>query len=132
MAMFKPTNLRSPLGRARGLGAAKEGLHHWWVQRITALALVPLTFWFVASLIGLAHDEPGAFFEWLLSPFNATALVLFIAVGLHHGVLGMQVVLEDYVSDHGTRTALILLTKLIGYGLAALAIVSTLIVTMGG
>jgi succinate dehydrogenase / fumarate reductase membrane anchor subunit len=132
MAMFKPTNLRSPLGRARGLGAAKEGLHHWWAQRVTALALVPLTFWFVASLISLAHDEPGAFFEWLLSPLNATALVLFIAVGFHHGVLGLQVVLEDYVSDHGTRTVLILLTKLIGYGLAALAIVSTLIVTMGG
>jgi succinate dehydrogenase / fumarate reductase membrane anchor subunit len=132
MAMFKPTNLRSPLGRARGLGAAKEGLHHWWAQRITALALIPLAIWFVASVIGLAHADPGAFYEWLLSPLNATALVLFIAVGFHHGVLGVQVVLEDYVSDHGMRTVFIILTKFIGYGLAALAIVSTLIVTMGG
>jgi succinate dehydrogenase / fumarate reductase membrane anchor subunit len=132
MAMFKPTNLRSPLGRARGLGAAKEGLHHWWAQRLTALALIPLTIWFATSIICLAHAEPGEFYEWLLSPLNATALILFIAVGFHHGVLGLQVVLEDYVASHGTRTALIILTKFIGYGLAALAIVSTLIVTMGG
>jgi succinate dehydrogenase / fumarate reductase membrane anchor subunit len=130
--MLGPSNMRSPLGNARGLGSAKEGLHHWWAQRVTALALIPLTIWFVASLIHLAHGEPGAFYEWLLNPCDATAFILFIAVGFHHGVLGMQVVLEDYVSDHGTRTAAVLLTKFIGYGLAALAIVSTLIVTMGG
>jgi len=132
MAMFKSTNMRSPLGRARGLGSAKEGLHHWWGQRITALALIPLTVWFVASLICVAHGEQGAFFEWLLSPINATALILFIAVGYHHGVLGLQVVIEDYVSNHGARTVAVLVTKCVGYALAALAIVSTLIVTMGG
>ena len=130
--MFKSTNLRSPLGRARGLGTAKEGLHHWWMQRLTAVALVPLTFWFVYSLIRLAHGDNGAFYEWMLSPVNATALILFIVVGIHHGVLGLQVVIEDYVSTHGTRTVAIILTKFVGYSLAALAVVSTLIVTLGG
>ncbi|TAK98676.1 MAG: succinate dehydrogenase, hydrophobic membrane anchor protein [Rhodospirillaceae bacterium] len=130
--MFKSTNLRSPLGRARGLGTAKEGLHHWWAQRVTAVALVPLSLWFVVSLIRLAHGENGGFYDWLLSPINATALILFIAVGFHHGVLGLQVVIEDYVGDHGRRTVLIMLTKLVGYALAALAIVSTLIVSLGG
>jgi len=130
--MFKAGNLRSPLGRARGLGAAKEGLHHWWAQRVTAVALIPLSIWFVASLIRLAHSEGGAFYDWLLSPINATALILFIAVGFHHGVIGLQVVIEDYVSDHGRRMVLVMFTQLVGYGLAALAIVSTLIVTLGG
>ena len=125
------TNLRSPLGRARGLGSAKEGLHHWWAQRITAVALVPLTLWFVYSLASMASGRTD-FDLWLLSPINAAALMLFIAVGVHHGVIGLQVVLEDYVVAHLARTVSILLVKLVGYGLAALAIVSTLIVTLGG
>ena len=97
--MFSPSNLRSPLGRARGLGSAKEGLHHWWGQRLTALALIPLTVWFVASVIGLAGTGYEEFVVWLASPLNATIMVLFFAVSLHHAQLGMQVVLEDYVSD---------------------------------
>jgi succinate dehydrogenase / fumarate reductase membrane anchor subunit len=125
------SSLRSPLGRARGLGSAKQGLHHWWAQRVTALALVPLALWFAISVARLASGRTD-FDLWLLSPLNAAALVLFIVVGFHHGVLGMQVVLEDYVSGHGARTVSILLVKLLGYGLAALAVVSTLIVTLGG
>ena len=125
------SNLRSPLGRARGLGSAKEGLHHWWAQRITAVALVPLTIWFVVSVVALAAGRTD-FGLWLLSPINAAALMLFIAVGVHHGVIGLQVVLEDYVAGHAARTVSVLLVKLVGYGLAALAIVSTLIVTLGG
>ena len=130
--MFTPSNMRSPLGRARGLGSAKEGVHHWWAQRVTALALLPLVVWFVVSLVCLAHGDTASFYEWLLSPLNATGLILFAVVGYHHGVLGVQVVIEDYVSDHGTRTAAILLTKFVGYALAALTTVSALIVTMGG
>lgn len=131
MSNSPATNLRSPLGRARGLGSAKEGLHHWWAQRITAVALVPLTIWFVYSVASMASGRMD-FDLWLLSPINAAALMLFIAVGVHHGVLGLQVVLEDYVPGHFARTVSILLVKLVGYGLAAMAIVSTLIVTLGG
>jgi succinate dehydrogenase / fumarate reductase membrane anchor subunit len=129
--MFSSNNLRSPLGRARGLGSAKEGLHHWWAQRLTALALIPLTVWFVASVVGLAGGGYDEFAFWLASPCNATAMILFFAVTFHHAQLGMQVVLEDYVSDHGWRVGSIIVVKFICYGLAALGIVSTLLVTFG-
>ena len=130
--MFKVSNLRSPLGRARGLGSAKDGLHHWWAQRLTAVALVPLTLWFTATLIRLSGTGYEDFIYWVASPFNATVLILFVAMAFHHAVLGLQVVLEDYVVDHGTRAVSILFVKFVCYGLAAFAIVSTLIVTLGG
>ena len=130
--MFASHNLRTPLGRARGLGSAKEGLHHWWVQRLTSLALIPLTVWFVASIVGLAGSGYEEFVVWLSNPCNAALMALFFGVGLHHAQSGMQVVLEDYVSHHGWRIATIIVVKFICYGLAALGIVSTLIVTFGG
>ena len=132
--MFASNNLRSPLGRARGLGSAKEGLHHWWAQRLTALALIPLTVWFVAGLIHLATGgEPyEAFMGWIANPCNATLLILFLGVSFHHAQLGIQVVLEDYVSCHAWRTGTIIAVKFACYGLAALGIVSTLICCFGG
>jgi succinate dehydrogenase / fumarate reductase membrane anchor subunit len=129
--MFDAHNLRSPLGRARGLGSAKDGLHHWWVQRLTALALIPLTVWFVASIVGLIGASYEDVRAWLQGPVNATAMVLFLAVSLHHAHLGVQVVLEDYVASHGLRVASVIIVKLLCYGLAALGIVSTLVVTFG-
>ena len=132
-------DLRSPLGRARGLGSAHEGLHHWWLQRLTSLALIPLTLWFAVEIIRLVHGEfAGAghasyedFLAWLASPINATLMIVFIAVSFHHAVLGMQVVIEDYVAGHARRVASLIAVKLICYGLAALGIVSTLIVCFG-
>jgi succinate dehydrogenase / fumarate reductase membrane anchor subunit len=129
--MSASENLRSPLGQARGLGSAKDGLHHWWVQRLTALALIPLTVWFVASLIGLGGADYDTFVAWLARPVNCTLMILFFAAALHHAQLGMQVVLEDYVSSHGLRVGSIILVKFLCYGLAAFGIVSTLIVTFG-
>ncbi len=129
--MFASNNLRSPLGRARGLGSAKEGLHHWWAQRLTAVALIPLSIWFVASVIALTGSGYEEFALWLANPINTTALLLFLAVGFHHAQLGMQVVLEDYVSGHALRTTSIVFVKFICYGLAAFSIVSTLIVAFG-
>ncbi len=130
--MFAPHNLRSPLGRARGLGSAKDGLHHWWVQRLTALALIPLTVWFVFSVVGLAHSDFDTFRAWLSRPSNTTLMVLFFAAALHHAHLGVQVVIEDYVVSHGWRIGSTIAVKLACYGLMALGIVSTLIVTFGG
>ena len=129
--MFASHNLRSPLGRARGLGSAKDGLHHWWAQRLTSLALIPLTVWFVASIVGLAGSGYEEFVLWLATPCNATAMILFLAVTFHHAQSGVQVVLEDYVSHHGWRIASIIVVKFICCGLAAISIVSTLIVTFG-
>lgn len=125
------TSLRSALGRARGLGSAKEGTHHWWAQRVTALALIPLTLWFVYSVVKLSAGDYSDFVYWCRSPINATAMVLFLAVAFHHAQLGMQVVLEDYVSSHGSRTVFILLVKFACYALAALSIVSILTLTFG-
>jgi succinate dehydrogenase / fumarate reductase membrane anchor subunit len=132
--MFASNNLRSALGRARGLGSAKEGLHHWWAQRLTSLALIPLTVWFVAGLIHLATaGEPyEGFMGWIANPCNATLMILFLGVSFHHAQLGIQVVAEDYVSCHAWRTATVIAVKFACYGLAALGIVSTLICCFGG
>ena len=130
-------SLRSPLGRARGLGSAKEGVHHWWVQRLTAIALVPLCLWFVISVIrlGAIGGESGGtyqdFLVWLASPFNAAVMILFLGVAFHHAQAGVQVVLEDYVISNGLRLASIVLVKFLCYALAALSIVATLIVCFG-
>jgi succinate dehydrogenase / fumarate reductase membrane anchor subunit len=129
--MFGPTNLRSPLGRARGLGSSKTGLHHWWLQRLTAVALIPLTIWFVVSLIGLAGSGWEDYVQWIAGPINATVMILFLAVTFHHAQSGIQVVLEDYVAAHGTRIAAIIAVKFICYALAALSIISILIVAFG-
>ncbi|MSO72495.1 MAG: succinate dehydrogenase, hydrophobic membrane anchor protein [Rhodospirillaceae bacterium] len=129
--MFAHYNLRTPLGRARGLGSATEGLHHWWAQRLTALALIPLTVWFVAAVVGLAGSDYEQFVNWLSTPYNASAMILFLGVSFHHAQLGMQVVIEDYVGNHGWRIGTIVVVKFICCGLGALGIVSTLIVTFG-
>jgi succinate dehydrogenase / fumarate reductase membrane anchor subunit len=129
--MFASSNLRSPLGRARGLGAAKEGLHHWWLQRLTSLALVPLTVWFVAAVVGLAGSGYDEFAAWLSDPCTTAVMIGFLAVTFHHAQSGMQVVIEDYVASHALRIASIILVKFACYGLAILGIVCTLIVSFG-
>lgn len=125
------SSLRSPLGRARGLGSAKDGTHHWWIQRVTAIALIPLTLWLVASIIALSGSGHGAFILWFGQPINATVMVLFLGVSFHHAQLGMQVVIEDYVSHHGWRVTLNILVKFACYGLATLSIVSILTIAFG-
>lgn len=103
--------LRSPLGRVRGLGAAKDGVHHWWVQRVTAVALVPLTLWFVASLLVLTGASHGEVALWAARPHNAVLLLALIGATFWHGALGLQVVIEDYIHGEGTRLAATLAMK---------------------
>ena len=90
-------SLRSPLGRARGLGSAKEGVEHWWHQRLTALALIPLSLWFVASVAFMAGMDHATFIAWVGNPLVAVLLVLLIVALFYHLKLGVQVVIEDYV-----------------------------------
>ena len=130
--MFSSDNLRSPLGRARGLGSAKDGLHHWWAQRLTAIALVPLSMWFLAALIALAGTGHQEFVSWFADPIHATLMILFLAVTFHHTQLGVQVVIEDYVASHGLRLIAVVIVKFTCYGLATLSIVSVLLVNFGG
>jgi succinate dehydrogenase / fumarate reductase membrane anchor subunit len=105
-------SLRSPLGRVIGLGSAKGGSGHWYSQRITAVALVILGLWFIASLAMLGPGAPHAdVARWLGAPFPAVMALLLLGVGAYHAALGLQVVIEDYVADKGTRTVLIIAVK---------------------
>jgi succinate dehydrogenase / fumarate reductase membrane anchor subunit len=104
------SSMRHPEARVRGLGSAHHGLAHWWAQRLTALALIPLTLWFVAYLcVTVAHDYRAAVTS-LHSPVNAILMILLVLAGLHHGQLGLQVVIEDYTGGW-VRTTLIILVK---------------------
>jgi succinate dehydrogenase membrane anchor subunit len=114
--------LRSPLGRAIGLGSAKEGVNHWWWQRISAIALVPLALWFVIAVIGLAGADLDTVILWFDNPVAAVLFVLLIAATFSHGALGLQVVIEDYVQNEGARFAALIIMKLTAFLLAALGI----------
>jgi len=88
---------RNPLAVARGLGSASDGLGHWWKQRLTSIALVPLVIWFVVSMIGLAGQDRAHVLDWLHSPLHSLVFSLFLIVSLYHANLGLQKIYEDYV-----------------------------------
>ena len=115
-------SLRSPLGRVRGLGSAKEGTGHWWAQRLTAVALIPLMLWFVASIAGMAGAGHAAVLGWVGSPVVAILLILLIVAVFHHAQLGLTVVIEDYVHGEMTRLAAIIVVKLAAFALAVAAV----------
>lgn len=105
-------SLRSPLGTARGLGSAKSGTHHWWMQRLSAIALVPLSLWFVASLAGhVAAADHAAVVAWIGTPWVSIILVLFLASLFYHSQLGVQVVIEDYVHGEASKLVSLVLMK---------------------
>jgi succinate dehydrogenase / fumarate reductase membrane anchor subunit len=89
--------MRSPLGRAFGLGSAKDGVEQWWLERVTAIALVPLTLWFVASIVVHMNSDYATAIAWLRTPFDTTLMVLLLAALFWHTALGLQVVIEDYI-----------------------------------
>lgn len=103
---------RTELGRARGLGSAHGGLAHFWAQRVTAAALVPLVLWFVVSLVSLTgadHETARAFFA---APLGAVITLLLLGAGAYHMKLGLEVVIEDYVHNEGVKLALLVLNYL--------------------
>jgi succinate dehydrogenase / fumarate reductase membrane anchor subunit len=123
---------RTPLARARGLGSAKDGVGHWWAQRLTAIALIPLVVWFAVSLVMLSGADYTVVRAWIGSPLVMMLLTLIIVVGLHHGQLGMQVVIEDYVGSDGWKLALIVVVKFIAVLFGLGAIVAILRIGFGG
>lgn len=123
--------LRSPLGRALGLGSAKEGVEPWWLQRVTAVALVPLTLWFVAALVGHLGAEHAAAVAWLRSPLTAVAMILLVVATFVHMALGVQVVIEDYVHHEAAKIASLVLVRLACWALGAAALFAVLRVAFG-
>jgi succinate dehydrogenase / fumarate reductase membrane anchor subunit len=124
--------LRTPLSEARGLGSAREGVHHWWTQRLTALALIPLSLWLVAAFISILGADYATTVEWVRTPIVAVLLLLFIAAAFYHAQLGMQVVLEDYVHLGWAKVATIILSKFLMIALAFVAGFAVLRVALGG
>jgi succinate dehydrogenase / fumarate reductase, membrane anchor subunit len=125
-------SLRSPIGRVLGLGAAKEGVSHWWSQRVTSVALLFLGLWFVASLLRMPAFEYRVVVEWIGAPANAVLLLLLIATLVYHSQLGVQVVVEDYVQHHGLKIATMMLLTFAHVAIAALAIFAVLRLAFGG
>jgi succinate dehydrogenase / fumarate reductase membrane anchor subunit len=105
--------MRSPLGRALGLGSAKEGVEHWWRQRTTALALVPLVLWFVIAVIGLIGADRAAIVALVHNPIPAMLLILLIVATFYHAALGLQVVIEDYIHGEALRLGALIVMRLL-------------------
>ena len=101
-------SLRSPLGVALGSGAAGDGVNHWWSQRVSALALVPLTVWLLVSLVRLPLADYAAVTIWMGSGWNPVGLALTVLAACWHSRLGVQVVIEDYLHGPGFKLAALL------------------------
>jgi succinate dehydrogenase / fumarate reductase, membrane anchor subunit len=106
-------SLRSPLGRVTGLGSAGEGVGHWWAQRVTAVALIPLTLWFVIAVLGENLSSYEAMRAWVARPSVAIPTILLILCVAWHSKLGVQVVVEDYVHGKGAKITALLLSLFI-------------------
>lgn len=125
-------SMRSPLGRVRGLGPAGEGIGHWWAQRMTSLALVPLALWFVASLVTLTGADHATAQAWVAAPVPAGLLVLLIVATFYHGALGVQSIIEDYVHHKGAKIAALIAVNTISLLLGLTGVLAVLMVLFGG
>jgi succinate dehydrogenase / fumarate reductase membrane anchor subunit len=123
---------RSPLGRARGLGSAKEGVAHFWGQRISALALVPLSLWLVISVVSLAGADYAHFRAWLSVPGNTTMMILLVIAVFYHAQLGVEAVIVDYVHDDGWKLVSLIAVKLAAVLFGVFSAISVLRVAFVG
>lgn len=119
-------SLRSPLGQARGLGSAKDGVGHWTMQRLSALALIPLSFWFVYSVVRFQLADYPVLVSWLHAPYVAVVLAMYFAVLFYHSSLGIQVVIEDYVHSEWFKIPALVLNKFVHFAVACIAIYSVI------
>ncbi len=118
--------MRSQLGRVRGLGSAKSGVEHWWVERLTAIALVPLTVWFVVAVLLHLGQPQLAVVHWAAHPVNTVLLLALVMLTFHHMQLGLQVVIDDYVHDTRSHLVISLLNKGASLLLGLFAVVAIL------
>ncbi len=126
------TDMKTPLAKVHGLGSAKDGTHHWWTQRLTALANIPLVIFMVVSFVGNAGKGHAEWVAWLKQPLVSVLVILFVANFVYHMRLGLQVIVEDYVHDKGTKVATMVLITFACVLIAALSIFSVLRIAFGG
>ena len=124
-------SLRSPIRRVLGLGAAKDGVGHWWSQRVTSVALVILGLWFMSALLRLGELDHSVVTAWIASPVNAVLLSLFVGTAVYHSQLGVQVVVEDYVEHKGAKIVTMIVLNFVHVVLGALGIFSVLKIAFG-
>lgn len=116
--------MRSQLGRVRGLGAGHTGTHHWWAQRLTAIALVPLTLYFIFAVLHFIGAPRADVARFVGNPLNAGLFAALVIAGFHHAQLGLQVIIDDYVHGEGVRIAAILAMKGLMMLLALISLIS--------
>jgi succinate dehydrogenase / fumarate reductase membrane anchor subunit len=122
--------LRSSLGRVRGLGSAKEGVGHWWAQRVTAIALVPLSLWFVVSMISLIGADYAEYQAWIGQFGMALLMILTVLVLFYHAQLGMRVVIDDYVHGEAAHVITLLVVNFVLTALAASCVLAVVLVAL--
>ncbi|GBF28988.1 MAG: succinate dehydrogenase, hydrophobic membrane anchor protein [Proteobacteria bacterium] len=123
-------DLSTPLSKVKGLGSAKEGTTHFWHQRLTALILIPLVLWFGFSIASMPVEH-ATLTGWVRQPVVAIALILLILSTFYHAQLGLQIVIEDYVSTHSTRTVSIILSNFMCLLFAIIGVVAVLKISLG-
>jgi succinate dehydrogenase / fumarate reductase membrane anchor subunit len=125
------SELRNPMKYAHGLGSAQAGVGHWWVQRLTAGALILLGAWFVITVLSLLHADYALAHAAVAKPWNALLLILFIVTAFWHAVLGLQVVLEDYVHTRWKEVAAMVAIKFVAVLAATAAVLAVLRIALG-
>jgi succinate dehydrogenase / fumarate reductase membrane anchor subunit len=133
MTLAKPhKELRSPLGKARGMGPSGKGVAHWKLQRLTGMGLIPLSLWFMASVCRFKAQGWESVVQEIAAPFPVIALILLTGLGFYHSYLGLQVVIEDYVPHRGARFWILFLIQSVTLGGAISAWVALLMILIKG
>lgn len=127
MSKENTSDFRSKISKARGLGSAKHGVSHWWLQRVTAVALIPLCLWFMTAVISVMVS-PNVFLVaiWFSSPINAILLALMLVALFFHAKLGLQVVIEDYIKCPYTKYFMLLSNTFFCFAVAIACIIAVL------
>ncbi|NKB39208.1 MAG: succinate dehydrogenase, hydrophobic membrane anchor protein [Gammaproteobacteria bacterium] len=124
-------SLQTPLAKVKGLGSAKDGTHHWWHQRLSAIALLPLSLWFIYSVVSMVGADYMTVVYWIRLPYVTVLLILFLVALFYHALLGMQIVVEDYIHSEWQKIACLILVKFLAAVGALASVLSVLNVFFG-